>query len=141
MAEVNPRYFNVPPPTSIDRARADYILDAPHQRYFSRAISNILKTDIAEITFAQIIDGLPLYDVVNETRHGVYSSYIGDAVLGHHVLCPGALGKTRSFRDEFNLLSIELPVRVRLPYFIVPTESKITLAISFDLLTCCPSRF
>ena len=49
------------------------ILDGPHQQAVRLAISNILNTEIAETTYAQIVDGLPLIDVVRD----VYGDLLG----------------------------------------------------------------
>lgn len=55
------------------------ILDGPHQQAVRLAISNILNTEIAETTYAQIVDGLPLIDVVRD----VY----GDPLWDDHPIC------------------------------------------------------
>lgn len=64
---LDPRYATVPPPPSIDAAQVDHVLDGLHQIAFEQAIRNVLETEIAETTFAQIIDGLPLKDVAHAT--------------------------------------------------------------------------
>lgn len=56
----DPRYKTTPPPSVIVRGRMDHILDGHHQIVFSRAAPNVLSTDIADIIFAQILNGLPL---------------------------------------------------------------------------------
>ncbi len=74
-------------------------LDEDHRNLLVRAILRILETEIAETTYAQIIDGLPIADVVDDTRyppHGPHPVY--DA---HPKLCPGMLDKAREFRAEF----------------------------------------
>lgn len=38
--------------------------DGQHLDIFIRAVTNILNTELAELTYAQIIDGLPLEEVV-----------------------------------------------------------------------------
>lgn len=77
------------------------ILDGPHQEAVRLAISNILNTEIAEATYAQIVDGLPLVNVVRD----VY----GDLLLDDHPVCAhaelgaGILDTTRNFRASFDL--------------------------------------
>lgn len=59
----NPKYITTPPPGVIERTKANVILDYAHLTTLNTAFCNILASDIAEITFAQILDGLPLKDV------------------------------------------------------------------------------
>ena len=72
-----------------------------HLAIFSRAVLNSLETGLAEETFAQIIDGVPIARVVRDTRadtlpkgHPVHEK--------HKELCPGALEKAREFRQRFD---------------------------------------
>ncbi len=81
-----------PPPLSL----AD--LDGDHRRLLDRAISRILSTEIAEITYAQIIDGLPTGRVVRDhrsqphTKHPIWHAY--------WELWPGMLEKARAFSHD-----------------------------------------
>jgi hypothetical protein len=50
------KYYRLP----IDR------LDEPHRVAVTRAITNLLSTEIVEITFAQIGDGLPLAEILED---------------------------------------------------------------------------
>jgi hypothetical protein len=43
-------------------------LDGDHRDLLTRAITRILATEIAEITYAQIIDGLPTSEVAYDSR-------------------------------------------------------------------------
>ncbi|KAM7204966.1 hypothetical protein V8F33_001207 [Rhypophila sp. PSN 637] len=82
------------------RARADHKaripitrLDAVHRDVLIRAINNVLATEDAIFTYAQIIDGLPIADVAWDRR---LSTLWGDHPLeDHEELCPGALEKAR----------------------------------------------
>lgn len=98
--EPDPRYVTVAPPTHIDKCRADQVLDKDHQRAFTAALLNILRTNVAEITLAQIIDGLPLEDVAFSLRGHRYT--IEDPVATHTQLCPGTLEKAKAFREAFD---------------------------------------
>ncbi|CAM1507741.1 Fc.00g045890.m01.CDS01 [Cosmosporella sp. VM-42] len=87
------------------------ILDEEHHTLADTAISNILSTDIAEITYAQIVDGLPLVSVLEDAY--------GDAILAndhpirkHKALCPGVLEKTKAFRAEFDPDSLRFDSRL-----------------------------
>lgn len=106
---LDPRYATVPP-SPIETARADHILDAAHQDSFRRAVLNILSTDIAKTTFAQLVDGLPLSDVA--FANSGHRNTIYDPVYRHKVLCPGIREKTESFRKSFEPVAMELDVEV-----------------------------
>lgn len=86
------------------------LLDAEHVDVFRNALERILSTDIAETTFSEIIDGLPMrstwlqFALFNET-HPVN-------VLGHDTLCDGAREKARRFRDEFDIYMLSFPSKV-----------------------------
>jgi hypothetical protein len=105
MAE-DPRWATVPPPKHLDICCVSDVLDMNHQNAFATAMSNLLSTEIAEQTFAQIIDGLPLKHVAFNFRTHEYTRR--DPVFTHEELCPGVLEKTRMFRDSFNPRAMEL---------------------------------
>lgn len=97
------------------------ILDAPHQEAVRLAISNILNTEIAETTYAQIVDGLPLINVVKDV-------YGGDPlrddhpIFAHTELSAGVLETTRKFRTGFDPGILRFDSMVRGHYFL-PTAS------------------
>ncbi|KAK2602853.1 hypothetical protein N8I77_009358 [Diaporthe amygdali] len=76
------------------------ILDESHQEAVRLAISNILNNEIAETTYAQIIDGLPLIDVVRDA----YGDVLCDdhPIFAHTELSAGILETTRRFRTGFD---------------------------------------
>lgn len=76
------------------------ILDDPHQEAVRLAITNILNTEIAETTYAQIVDGLPLVNVVRD----VYGDLLWDdhPICAHTELGAGILDTTRKFRASFD---------------------------------------
>ncbi|KAM5354427.1 hypothetical protein ACJ41O_001076 [Fusarium nematophilum] len=82
-------------------------LTGPHLDAFKRAIWNIISTDIAEETYAQLIDGLPLAEVVQDDANADLPNE--HPAHDHEEFCPGVLEKTREFRDSFDpeLLSID----------------------------------
>ena len=91
-------------------------LDTAHREVFSAAILKILATELAEITYAQIVDGLPLDHIARETSrpwftrdHPFWDS--------HHELCPGVLDKVREFRACFcpAILSFDPKVLTHFP--------------------------
>lgn len=84
------------------------IADLPttHRQVFRQGLANVLATEIAQTTFAQIIDGLPLSDVENDKYDGSISM---DHPLhnSHAELCPGALSKADQLREEFDDTSLQ----------------------------------
>ncbi|EXK31270.1 hypothetical protein FOMG_12997 [Fusarium oxysporum f. sp. melonis 26406] len=90
------------------RQLAIHNLDQAHQDTVTSAIARILDTDIAEITYAQIIDGLPLGEVAFESRGGMPHR---DHPINHchDKLCDGILDSTRGFRSTFypNILKFD----------------------------------
>lgn len=94
------RWATVPPPKHVDTRCVSEVLDANHQTNFANAMSNLLSTEIAEQTFAQILDGLPLKDVAFSMRVHEYTRR--DPVFSHVELCPGVLERTRKLRATFD---------------------------------------
>jgi hypothetical protein len=93
-------------------------LQDEHRIIFTRAISRVLATDIAEVTFAQIIDGLPLASVAEDTagamlpdRHPLQRT--------HSEFCPGVLERTQEFRTEFDAGFLQFDARVSGPVVIL----------------------
>ncbi|KAM0328054.1 hypothetical protein ACHAQA_005456 [Verticillium albo-atrum] len=74
-------------------------LDEAHQALLTRAILRVLATDIAQSTFAQVIDGLPLASVVDDSSTG--GTHPKHPVNRHTELCPGVWDQASEFRDEF----------------------------------------
>jgi hypothetical protein len=99
-------YATARPPSAVNKVRAELVLDEPHLAVFDRALSNVLATEIAEETFAQIVDGLPLARVAFSIRSRRDTIY--DPVFKHEELCDGVLDKTRSFREDFVPAKLEL---------------------------------
>ncbi|KAK0384085.1 hypothetical protein NLU13_8174 [Sarocladium strictum] len=71
-----------------------------HRQTIVRAITSVLATDLALWTYAQIIDGLPLSNIAWDTRGSRLVPW--HPINSHETLCPGALEKAKSFRDEFD---------------------------------------
>lgn len=74
---------------------------------------NILMTAVAEFTYAQILDGLPTEQSLNDPY--VYMKGHPAHELEHKELCKGYLDKTREFRSRFNPSSLLFNQAVRLP--------------------------
>lgn len=86
------------------------ILDEPHRDAVARAISRILSTEIAETTYAQIVDGLPLPEVLNDAYGNLLSP--NHPAYQHTHLNPGTIDTVRRFREEFDpqVLQFDNPV-------------------------------
>lgn len=100
------------------KAKADYRarisidkLDAAHREVFIRAINNVLATENAIFTYAQIIDGLPIGDVAFDRRNpGLFGDHPLDGE--HEQLCPGALDKAREVCPKWDPAMLAFDPRV-----------------------------
>lgn len=106
----DPKYATTPPPNVVERIRADQCLDQAHQAAFGTAVSNVLSTKIAEITFAQILDGLPLKKVAFGNEG--HSNAIWDPVFNHETLCAGVMDRATQFRASFDPRELDMEVEV-----------------------------
>ncbi|KAG4278931.1 hypothetical protein FPRO04_06252 [Fusarium proliferatum] len=97
------------------RQLAMHTLDEPHQDTVRSAIARILDTDVAEITYAQIIDGLPLGEVAFESRGGMPHD---DHPINHchDKLCDGILNRTREFHRTFDPAVLQFDSRLLLTF-------------------------
>lgn len=89
------------------------ILDEVHKSTFGQALMNILSTDVAEFTYAQILDGLPTEDSLREGYPWMEGHPVNE--LEHQQLCAGFIDKAREFRIQFDLSQLNLDDSVRLP--------------------------
>ncbi|KAG8164489.1 hypothetical protein KVR01_006407 [Diaporthe batatas] len=78
------------------------ILDVQHGSAAILAITNILSTSRAEITMAQLIDGLPLRHIAKEGRG--HTIGIGHPLQEHRELCEGALDRARAWVGALDVL-------------------------------------
>lgn len=107
----------IPPPATVfEPKEMSHLsaLDDEHASIFKTAFSRLLATELAELTFAQIVDGLPtkasfqeFHRYLNRTNHPVFA-------LDHAELCPGVVEKTRQIRDAFDPMSLVFKAEVRL---------------------------
>lgn len=104
------KWITTPPPKIIEKRTAAQTLDDAHQVAFNRAITNVLATDLAELTFAQLVDGLPLLEVAGDQLKHRHTE--GEPVFKHTELCPGAIEKTRALRRAFDPLTMEIRAQV-----------------------------
>ena len=101
-----------------------------HLEAVNHALDKVLSTEVAEITYAQILDGLPLADV--ERDHWAWSSICPSNPLQekHQVLCPGVLEHLRYLRQEFDpeqFLTFSPKVCLQYPISSIPELLFLTL--------------
>jgi hypothetical protein len=89
------------------------ILTGQHRDIFTRAVENVLSTEIAQITYAQIADGLPLSSVEKDTYAFGALTYDHPLHMNHIDLCPAALEKTRQLYADFNPHTLCMDRKVR----------------------------
>ena len=82
-----------------------------HYIAFVTALANILRTDLAEHTYAEIIDGAPTADTwvaCKRWRH--------DIIEQHKELCTGTLEAARQFLTDFRPENLSFNPAVRTPH-------------------------
>lgn len=87
------------------------VLDVDHYSPLVHAIRNVLSTDLAETTYAQLVDGLPIVDTVWDMRGSLILR--GHPLIGHGKVCEGALERVRFFRANFDVTSLQFDSAVR----------------------------
>lgn len=87
------------------------LLDAEHVTAFRRALDNVLLTEVAENTYAEIIDGLPTRESWRDFNPWRPGHPVDD--LKHDKLCAGSREKAREFRSDFDIYRLSFPAWVR----------------------------
>lgn len=116
-----------PPSADIRFSKASInILDGPHRDAVVVAISRVLSTKIAETTYAQIVDGLPLLEVLKD----IYGDLTcpNNPIYQHTQLKEGTVDMVRRFRKEFDPNIIQFDVPVSYWRFILPIMGSLTCA-------------
>lgn len=116
---MDPRYATVPPPPLVEKGRVGDVLDDLHRALLQRALQNVLHTEIAATTYAQIIDGLPLKNVALATAGLLWESTLNS----HERLCAGALDRAIQFRRSFRTRDMELDLEPLRRYQAIPAGS------------------
>ncbi|KAF4950294.1 hypothetical protein FGADI_8277 [Fusarium gaditjirri] len=97
-------------PTSASQGPAVLdVLSNEHQNLLERAVRNVVGTDVAELVYAQILDGLPTEKSLRDS-----SDYVKDHPvhsLQHTEICPGYVDKAREFRNQFDLSQLQLNLK------------------------------
>ncbi|KAF5558750.1 hypothetical protein FPHYL_7341 [Fusarium phyllophilum] len=93
-----------------------------HCQILDRAIRNVLSTELAKFTYAQIIDGLPTADVAWDRRlPGIMGEHI---INDHETLCPGALEKAHQYYKEWDPSSLKFAPETLKAFQIAEPASK-----------------
>lgn len=110
-----------------------------HRKALARAVSNVLSTSNAEVTFSQILDGLPIRETALDT-------YQGGLCPGHPLLderfevSAKALEQIRQLRENFDLGKVQIDHEVSVFRSSNPRGKATNM--SFVALThlsgCCP---
>lgn len=109
-----------------------------HRDLFIRAISNVLSSQLAEVTYAQIVDGLPLSDVAFDVYHSCVCT--GHPLLDEHEeLCPGVMEHVRKLSADFDAGTLQMDSRVGA--YSLPTYSNIPLMCPSYLYDVALSSF
>lgn len=91
-----------------------------HRRVIDGAIKNVLSTELAQFTYAQILDGLPTGDVSWDRRYcGVFGAHPIDSE--HEELCPGALEKAQEFYQNWDPELLMFDPKVRIVHCLIIT--------------------
>lgn len=86
------------------RVPFDTITSDYHRKVLDKAIKNVLSTELAIFTYAQIIDGLPIADVAWDRRlPGIMGEHIID---DHEILCPRVLEKAQEYHENWQPSSL-----------------------------------
>lgn len=86
-------------------------LGQQHRDVFTRAFFNVLSTPAAETTFAQILDGAPLSQSVQNVPGWIYP--LDHPIRTQHLeLCPEVVDRIRHDRDTFDLMELKFEPRV-----------------------------
>ncbi|KAM3451882.1 hypothetical protein NHJ6243_009486 [Beauveria neobassiana] len=73
-------------------------LDEEHRNSFIKALLRILHTEVAELTYSEILDGIP----TSASYFDFYYQQEGHPAISHTELCPDVLDRTRQLRDQIN---------------------------------------
>ncbi len=84
-------------------------LDKIHFHAINQSLRNVLATDLALQTFAQIIDGLPLAEAARQSSHTVGNDH---PINSHVVLCNGVMEKAVQIRRDFDLAALKFDPNV-----------------------------
>lgn len=86
------------------------LLNAEHMAAFRRALDNVFLTEVAENTYAEIIDGLPTRESWRDFNPWRPGHPVEE--LKHDKLCAGSREKARELRSDFDIYLLSPPAWV-----------------------------
>ena len=98
--------------TNTVRKSAISTLEPPHRLPIVKAVTNILATEIAAETYAQIVDGLPLAKTYLEAYSDPLFSKEEHPASRHTELCPGVLEELAEIWESFDVEELHFNSRV-----------------------------
>lgn len=102
---------STPLQTSEGHKKSVAALKQRHRNTLVRAIANVLSSEIAASTYAQIVDGLPLRDTALDVYRGCVCPR-HPLLDEHDQLCPGVLEHTRALCRNFDANALEFDSQV-----------------------------
>ncbi|KAH6624779.1 hypothetical protein B0J18DRAFT_449986 [Chaetomium sp. MPI-SDFR-AT-0129] len=91
------------------------VLDLDHYHPLTRVLSNVLSTDLAQVTYAQLIDGIPMVGTAWDMR--AYLLFKDHPLVAHDKLCEGAMERAQVFCSTFNPVMLQFDSLVPIPLF------------------------
>jgi len=98
------------------------LLDDEHERSLRRGVMNILSTDVAEVAFAQLFDGLPTEQSLRDSSPPLNGHPVFE--LRHSDPCEGFLAKAREFRTRLDLSQLRFSQKLLLAFQNTEPESR-----------------
>lgn len=95
---------------SQDHLESADLLDESHRQVLERAVRNILVTELAEKTYAQILDGLPAEEAIEESYRWIDDHPVH--LTSHAKICAGYIDRARRFRTAFDLSELRFQSNV-----------------------------
>lgn len=87
-------------------------LEPNHKAHLVNAVMNVLSTDIAKETLAQIVDGAPIASVEQDRYGGSELPSLHPLYERHQNLCPGAMDRLLELSAQFRPDSLKLAAEV-----------------------------
>ncbi|KAK7416156.1 hypothetical protein QQX98_005353 [Neonectria punicea] len=102
-----------------------------------RTVRNTLATNVAEFTYAQILDGLPTGSSFRNSRAFVKDHPVH--VMQHLGLCPGSLNRAREFRNQFDFAKLKFQFRPLIDFQpAAPDSEEYKLRLAELVVVACP---
>ncbi|KAF5581999.1 hypothetical protein FPCIR_9857 [Fusarium pseudocircinatum] len=111
------------------------VLGNEHRNMLERAVRNVLRTEVAELVYAQILDGLPTEKSLRDSSDFVKDHPVHS--LHHADICPGYVDKAREFRNQFDLSQLPLEKTIQAFADTVPGSEVFNLRLIEIVAVAC----